>query len=133
MRKGELRMIVPKKRRCLISLLCFLLIFMYAAPSFAQSNVKKTHWASELMDNWKGKGLLDIKNGSVILPEQTVTRGELVALINNVFGYEIHASTEFVDIPKNAWYQDDIEKAVNAGYLSGVINSKKQLNACSFI
>lgn len=122
-------MIVSKRPKCFIGILCLLLIFTYSMPAMAKNTVEKTHWAAQTINSWNEKGLLKTNEDISILPDQLVTRSELIALINNVFGYGDTISTEFVDIPDNAWYRKDIEKAVNAGYLKGIINSKGQLEA----
>lgn len=122
-------MIAPKKHKYFIGMLCLLLIFTYSMPALAKNTVERQHWAAQTIATWNEKGLLDINENISISPDQRVTRGELIALINNVFGYEDTTSTEFVDIPINAWYQKDVEKAVNAGYLKGIMNSKGQLEA----
>lgn len=122
-------MLVPKLRRCLISLMCVLLVFVFSVPSYAETSNKKSHWAAQRIEDWKAKNLLDMKNGAVLLPDQAVTRGEIIALINNLFGFKEQAEISFVDVPNHAWYQEDLRKAVHAGYLKGVLNSKGQLEA----
>lgn len=89
-----------------------------------EDNDFKNHWAKEyitdaMIDKW-------VVADSKFRPNDSITRAEFVRIINNAYGFdEGDVSTKpkdtfrFQDVKQDAWYYQDIIKALEAGYISG--------------
>lgn len=121
-------MYFKKFRLAFVKSLCFLLIITAISPTaYASAAIKKAHWADKVLAEWTQNNFLKTNEKKELGADQTLTRAQLVALINNAINYQERAKTVFIDVPENAWYLEDIEKAVAADYLHGSANSKGQL------
>ncbi len=52
-------------------------------------------------------------------PDKSVTRAEFVAMTNRCLGICGCASMPFTDVPADAWYSVEVEKALSIGYING--------------
>ncbi|GIP23667.1 hypothetical protein J22TS3_39420 [Paenibacillus sp. J22TS3] len=52
-------------------------------------------------------------------PDNSLTRAELIALINRYFNFTEEKAISFTDIKGDKWYHSEIAKAVQAGYVNG--------------
>ncbi|GGF81242.1 hypothetical protein GCM10010912_27930 [Paenibacillus albidus] len=77
------------------------------------------HWAEQDFQAWADKGLIQGYGGGIYRPDQSISRGEWMALINRVFNFETLSGTQFTDVPANGKYYPDVQKAVAAGYIQG--------------
>lgn len=59
-----------------------------------------------------------ISDGS-FKPNQSITRGEFVSLLNKVFGFKKSATIQFKDVPKELWCYDAILSLLEREYISG--------------
>lgn len=101
-----------------------MLICMMAPVIAAESDYSDipTNWAKAPIINAIENGLLVGYNGKV-LPNNPLTRAEMVTIINRAFGSTVKADiSNFTDVPASAWYKDDIAKAVNMGIMYGFNN-----------
>lgn len=96
----------------------------------ASSIISSNSYAVEFKDmpnNWAKPALqravdADILRGSdgKIDPYGNLTKAELATIINRVFGIKIKTSLgKYKDVSKNAWYRDDLARAVRMGYIQG--------------
>lgn len=77
------------------------------------------HWAEKQINEFIEKGFMGGYPDGSIRPDREITRTEFIILTNRVFGFTDKSSKSFTDIPKGVWYEDEILKAVKAGYISG--------------
>jgi len=52
-------------------------------------------------------------------PDQSVDRAGFVSMMNRALGISGCAVTSFTDVPANAWYAPEVEKALSVGYITG--------------
>ncbi|NOV01022.1 S-layer homology domain-containing protein [Paenibacillus planticolens] len=77
------------------------------------------HWASNEINRWSQKGLIQGYEDATFKPDASISRSEFVSLVSRVFGYTDRANRSFPDVKVGAWYADDVSKAVEAGIVSG--------------
>ncbi|MNM54027.1 Extracellular endo-alpha-(1-_5)-L-arabinanase precursor [compost metagenome] len=77
------------------------------------------HWAQSDFQAWVQKGLIAGYGGGVYKPDQQITRGEWMALINRAFQFQTKSTVSFRDVAAGSKYEADIQKAVAAGYAGG--------------
>ncbi len=80
----------------------------------------KGHVHEPVLRDWIEHDRLAGYEDGKIKPNAKVTRAEFIALVNRTFGYKEMADiSRFKDVGRDAWYHDDIAKAVQAGYIAG--------------
>ncbi len=73
----------------------------------------KTHWSYDAVSKAINNGLLSGFGGK-ISPNGTVTRAQMAAVINSVFGATEKANlSAFTDVDPKAWYYNEMAKAVH--------------------
>lgn len=85
------------------------------------------HWAAEAMSKWAERGIVQGNEKGDLQPDKWLTRAELVAIINRLFGFagmsassaSGSAESGFSDVAQNAWYYSDILLAADTGYMKG--------------
>lgn len=106
------------------SLLSVILVLtMISMPVFSLAETGSdiaNHWAKDQIEDLIQKGIVNgYKDGS-IRPDNPITRAEFMSVINNAFGFtDTNDSNKYKDVPENAWYRNEIQKAAAAGYISG--------------
>lgn len=84
-----------------------------------------TNWFDKSIENAVSNGLYNSTTAKSLANED-LTRAEMAAVINRAFGSTSKASLDnFTDVPKKAWYYDDMAKAVSMGTFKG---SEEKLN-----
>lgn len=79
----------------------------------------QTHWAYEALNSAVQNGILRGENQH-LYPAQDLTRAEMAAIINRVFGAEEQADiTRFTDVQTSDWFYADLAKAVGMGTFVG--------------
>ena len=77
------------------------------------------NWSAQAMTRAVQDGLLSGANGK-INPNGQLTRAEMAAIISRAFGASAVASLEgYIDVPQDAWYYQDMAKAVQMGVFQG--------------
>jgi len=79
----------------------------------------KGHWAEEKIQKFLDNGVIVGYNDGTFKPDNFVTRAEFVTIINRYFKFEKTVDIGFTDIPKDAWYKLQIQKAMGEGYILG--------------
>lgn len=79
----------------------------------------ETHWAYEALSSAVQNGILRGENQH-LYPAQNLTRAEMAAIINRVFGAEEQADiARFTDVQTSDWFYADLAKAVGMGTFVG--------------
>ncbi len=100
-------------------LLTLVMILSLIPANLTEATDTSDHWANTEITKWKDKQLITGYPDGTFRPDHPITRAEFFTLINRVFGYEEISDVPFSDVPTNAWYYNEIGKAVAAGYVSG--------------
>lgn len=100
----------------------FALMGMLLLPSnvvLAEERYQDTqgHWAEEAIAAWSNRKVLNGYNG-FFRPNDTVTRGEMAVILNNIMAYQQKGENTFSDLDEN-FYTEPILKAAQAGTLVG--------------
>lgn len=119
--REERRKLLRSKRIAAI-----LIVSMLAMPGtigYAAENTvpldTKGHWAAGVLDKWAGNGWLKGTAEGKMLPNQTITRAEVAALVNASFGFVEKSDATFKDVSAEAWYANAVSIAAKASYLQG--------------
>jgi S-layer homology domain. len=112
-----------RRRLSLILVVALLLAtaipFGVAAAGDKPQNDIAGHWAENALQAWSDKGLLKGQRDGRIMPNATITRAELFALVNRSFGFTDTKESSFTDVSPGQWYYNDVAQAVAAGYATG--------------
>lgn len=90
------------------------------------------HWSEEYMLYLYEKDVIfptkDATDSSIytFTPNEEITRAEFVRYINRAFNLTDTTEISFDDVPSDAWYYDDISRAVYWGYMGGTGNNQMQ-------
>ncbi len=103
-----------------------LIVASFSVGSVAAAGEEaQNHWAKRELNDFSGKGFLKGDEGGW-RPNDDITRGEFVALVNRVEGYSEMSSEidKYTDVSKTDWYYNDFAIALKKGYIKGVGNNK---------
>lgn len=65
------------------------------------------------------KGYINGYTDGTFQPDKTVSRAEFSKMLNQAIGMKTTATVSFKDVAVNAWYYEEVRKAVAAGYIAG--------------
>jgi hypothetical protein len=99
-----------------LSLLMAACLLLGLAPALI-SGASAAHWAAPYLDQLVDWGFL--RADQSIDPDRPLTRAEFMAIVNRAYGYSKVGAMPFTDVPKSAWYYDDVAIAYNANYIQG--------------
>lgn len=114
-------------KRIAAIVLCFALMISFMPNiTFAKDSTDfidmPDNWATESLNRAVSDGLLkgyDTYDGSEIRPAGNLTRAEFVTVVNRAFGAKNKATISGIaDVKGNAWYADEIAKAINMKTMS---------------
>lgn len=93
-------------------------------------DVDDDFWAVAAIERWKDdeviKGYLD----NTYKPNNAITRAEFVSMLDRIFVLSQKADlSNFKDVDKNAWYYENMAKAVGLGIIKGYSNDELAPNA----
>lgn len=110
------------KRKTALALTLTMLLTLLT-PGFAFGADYSGHWAETTIQEWfNGNKLKGYEDGS-FRPDSQITRAEFMTMVNNAFGYTERAEINFSDVTPGDWYYQEVQKAVQAGYLMGYENN----------
>ncbi len=86
-------------------------------------NVYGASWAEPYLNNLVSRNIMKGDVGGNLYPDRKITRAEFAAMVNRALGFTEKGKKSFSDVPKTAWYADDISIAANQGYLAGITSN----------
>lgn len=75
------------------------------------------HWAELNIKQAMKDGWIDTTN--TFRPNDSITRAEFIKIVNRKFNFTEIEDITFTDVDKSAWYYQEVQKAVKAGYIKG--------------
>lgn len=108
-----------KKNGILYIAIILLILLTNNSFSFAMVSDIQNHWAKDDILYLMEKGYIQGYNDGTFKPNQNVTRGEFLKMVNNVYGFTEITPVPFIDVRKDDWYYTEVGKALAAGYVSG--------------
>lgn len=118
------------KKRVFGFILCLALIVTQIPTAFAAEAKEfsdmpdKDFWSYQALSAAVENGLLN-GSGGKLMPNDDLTRAQMAAVVNRAFGAKTAGDiSSFTDVADNAWYRDDIAKAVRMGTLNGYGDGK---------
>ena len=78
-----------------------------------------THWANETIRSAIASGDVNGYPDMTFRPDQSISRAEFFALINNTFDYATPSEATYSDVDTNAWYANDVAIATHENYVNG--------------
>ncbi|WP_139070819.1 S-layer homology domain-containing protein, partial [Paenibacillus sp. KS1] len=121
-------------RKLLIGVLSTSLLFASTGVAYGQTINSDLvgHWAETQLRNWNSQGLIKGYSDGSFKPNNTITRGEFMALINRSFQFSQTTDISFIDLKESNWEYTDVQKAVREDYIYGYednsIRSSKPLS-----
>jgi|GEM_PF-1953998 len=107
----------------ILSLCVILSAFAIRTPALASDTTRvdyENSWAKETIAVLLERGIIspDDVNGNVN-PQIPITRAEVAAAINKMYGYTRTAAIDYKDADSSAWYYKDLQIARAEGYMIG--------------
>jgi uncharacterized protein YjdB len=102
-----------RKRRLALLLTLAMILSMFPINAFAtEFSDMPDDWSTKALENAVANGLLKGDNGK-IMPNENLTRAQMATIVNRAFGATEKSSIDgFTDVKKDAWYYDEMSKAV---------------------
>jgi hypothetical protein len=102
-----------KKRKLALLLTVAMIISMFPFNAFAtEFSDMPDDWSTKALENAVVNGLLKGDDGK-IMPKENLTRAQMATIVNRAFGTREKTSIDkFTDVKKDAWYFDEMAKAV---------------------
>ncbi len=108
------------KKRCLSLFLAMLmLVFNLNITYAAQYKDIAGHWAEKEIVKWSDMGIFNGYGDGIFAPDDTITKGQIAAIMNKVMKYRVPAENKFSDLKTGEWYTDSVLKAVNSKIMQG--------------
>ena len=77
------------------------------------------HWAVGTINKWINMGYIKGYPDGSFKPDNSITRAELVVLVNKAFNFNSKSNIYFTDLSPSYWGYGEIQKGVAAGYIKG--------------
>lgn len=107
-----------------ITLIFLVLMFLVSYSTLASENVVFTdienHWAKDLIEKKYSEGLIEGYPDGTFKPDEALTKGQLIAIINRSFGLSNAEENHFKDVTVNDWYKKEVDKAEYYKYIDGL-------------
>jgi uncharacterized repeat protein (TIGR02059 family) len=110
------------RKRIVVVLAALCLGFQLWLPAVTAAGMSDTtgHWAEVHIDKWISDGLITGYPDGSFKPDNSITRAELVALVNRAFDIpNQNLTSSFSDIKASDWFYSDVISGQAAGYISG--------------
>ena len=102
--------------------------FLTSTSAHELPNDINGHWAENNIKKYVEKGIITGYEDGSFKPDNAVTRAEFVTIINKYFYLTAATEIDFTDVPGNAWYKTEIQKAMKEGYISGYNDNSFRAN-----
>ncbi|WP_322172745.1 S-layer homology domain-containing protein [Acutalibacter caecimuris] len=86
-------------------------------------------WATPYVEKLQGWGVMQGYGNGNMGENDTLTRAQMAAMLNRAYGYNRTGPIPFTDVPRNAWYYDDIAVAYTEGIMAGTSPTTASPNA----
>ncbi len=100
-------------------LLFLLTVLMMTQTAYAEFNDISDDPAKDKIEYLAQRGIVEGVGDNLFAPQKKVTRAEFVSMINRAMGYNEGIVNEFSDVNNSDWYYNDVNIAVNMGYING--------------
>lgn len=120
-----------KNRKVLAIITALAMVFASFSVSFAAEETTEPattsapvftdvtdHWGQAAIGKWAGFGIINGYEG-YFRPDDSITRGEMAVILDNMMDYQAVAQNTFWDLPAGQFYTDAILKANAAGIMLG--------------
>ncbi len=85
------------------------------------NDLENTQWAREAIESLAERGIVNGSGDGRFRPDDTITREEFVKMLVGIFDLEADdPSSEFLDVPKDAWYYEPVSIAYTLGITKGI-------------
>ncbi|MDM8534785.1 S-layer homology domain-containing protein [Clostridiaceae bacterium HSG29] len=105
-----------------IILIVMIMNLFIMTNSLAEVKDFENHWAKKEIENFIENEFIKLENNN-FRPDEYITRGEFVHLINNVFTFTNPSNLEFIDVLPSDEYYEDVLIARNQGYILGYLDN----------
>lgn len=79
-----------------------------------------TAWYAQAVSAAVDNGLLEGTDQGLLVPEGNLSRAEMAAMVDRAFGTYVEGDiSRFTDVPREAWYRDEIAMAYHMGTYEG--------------
>jgi len=83
------------------------------------SDVNQVTWAQESIQFMIDKGFISGYSNGTFMPQNVITRAELITIINKMNNFTEEKIISFNDVKSSDWYHKEVAKAVYAGVANG--------------
>lgn len=84
------------------------------------SDVSENAWYIQAVNNVSALGIVKGDESGRFNPNQTLSRAEMVSIINRMENYQNKGTYSFWDVNANEWYAKDVQTAYSNGIVNGV-------------
>ncbi len=106
-------------KRKLLLILAAAMITAVAAPTPAFALDYTEHWAEDTIQEWFENGKIKGYEDGSFKPDNSITRAEFMTMVNSAYDFEELAQINYSDADSEEWYYEEVQKAVEAGYIVG--------------
>lgn len=120
----------PKRSIAILTMICMILTLIpmsVQATEFEDTTPEGNapiftdvsgHWGQIAIEKWSEQGIVNGYNG-LFRPDDSITRGEMAVILNNLMDYQVAATNTFPDLKAGQFYTDAILKANASGIILG--------------
>ena len=93
---------------------------MTAMPAVTFASDYAGHWAQDIIEEWKDKGIINGYEDGTFKPKNHVTRAELAKMLTEVFGLTSkEGAVKFKDVQTDNWHSKYVDLVSAAGFMTG--------------
>ncbi|MCI8385919.1 MAG: S-layer homology domain-containing protein [Acutalibacter sp.] len=115
-------------KRIVALLLCAIILAGILPMETGLTPQASASWSKRYVDKMKEWGIMSGTGGGNMAENRTVTRAELMTMLNRAYGFQRTGPIPFTDVPRSAWFYQDICIAYNEGIMSGTSSTKASPN-----
>lgn len=98
------------------------MILSNVSVGFADAKDYSGHWAAGVINKWSESGVIAGYPDGSFMPDKSLTRAELAAIINNIMSYQVNTPQSFSDVPTTEWFASVVNKLATAKVITGYDN-----------